>query len=85
MALNPLRASSDRPKEPRRSISPSSVEETSVSRTLRAAATYTSVVVRHAASACSSASTGLGPVSAPSRMPGAPASSTKFRAREVSS
>ena len=66
-------------------MSPSIVERTSVSRTLRAAATYTSDVVRQAASACSRYSAGLGPVSVPSRTAGSPASITNACAREVSS
>ena len=39
MRVKPLRTSSERPSAPRTSMSPSSVDSTSVSRTLRAAAT----------------------------------------------
>jgi hypothetical protein len=70
---------------PRTSIEPASVDSTSVRRTLRAAATYTSEVVRHAASACRRYSAGLAPVSVPSRTPGSPASTTNASGRETSS
>ena len=66
-------------------MSPSRVDSTAVSRTPRAAATYTRDMVRQAASACSRCSAGFGPVSIPSSTAGSPASSSKASAREVSS
>ena len=86
IAVKPLRKSSVlMPMAPWTSRSPSSVDSTIVSRTLRAAAENTSDVVTHAASACSRYSAGLGPVSVPSRIAGSPASSVKASVRVVSS
>src|SRR5262249_25527599 len=81
----PLRYSSERPSAPCTSMSPSSVDSTSVRRTPRAAAMYTIDVVRQAASACSRYSAGFGPVSVPNRIADSPASITNSSSRDVSS
>src|SRR6266498_850675 len=70
---------------PLRSMSPVTVERTSVSRTRRAAAMLARPAVRHAASACSTNSTGVGPWSWPTRTAGWSASKTKLRSWERSS
>src|SRR6266508_233322 len=62
---------------PLRSMSPVTVERTSVSLTLRAAAMLARPAVRQAASACSTNSTGVGPWSWPTRTAGWSASKTK--------
>ena len=59
MSWKPFGTWSDSPRAPRTSQFPSSVDSTSVRLTPRAAAEYTSVVVRHAASAWRAASAGL--------------------------
>src|SRR6266545_3268071 len=64
---------------PLRSISPVTVECTSVSRMPRAAAILARPAVRQAASACSTNSTGVGPLSWPTSTAGWSASKTKLR------
>src|SRR6266508_119779 len=64
---------------PLRSMSPDTVECTSVSRTPRAAAMLASPAVRQAASACSTYSTGVGPLSRPTSTAGWSASKWKLR------
>src|SRR5438128_10952381 len=64
---------------PSRSISPSTVEETSVRVTPRAAAMLARPAVRQAARACSTYSTGVGPLSRPTRTAGWSASKTNVR------
>jgi len=85
MSVKRLGTPSSRPRAPRTSMSPSSCDSTRVSFTLRAAATYTSDVVRQAASACSRYSAGFGPVSVPQRTAGSPASTWNARSRDMSS
>src|SRR5512133_4066096 len=70
---------------PLRSMSPVTVERTSVSRTPRAAAMLAKPAVRQAASACSTNSTGVGPWSRPTSTAGWSASNTKVRSCERSS
>jgi hypothetical protein len=60
-------------------MSPLTVERTSVSRTFRAAAMLARPAVRHAASACSRNSTGVGPLSWPTSTAGWSTSKTKVR------
>src|SRR5215207_210927 len=64
---------------PLRSMSPYTVEWTSVSRMPRAAAMLASPAVRQAASACSMYSTGVGPLSWPTSTAGWSASKWKLR------
>ncbi len=64
---------------PLRSMSPATSERTSVSRTPRAAAMLARPAVRQAASACSTYSTGVGPLSVPTSTAGWSASKWKVR------
>src|SRR3954454_2518567 len=67
------------PRTPLRSMSPVTVERTSVSRTPRAAAMLARPAVRQVARACSTYSTGVGPLSRPTRTAGWSASNWKLR------
>ena len=73
------------PVAPRASRTPARVELTSVSVTLRAAATLTIVSVRQPASACSTNSAGFGASLLPNSTGGSLASSSNGSSREVSS
>ena len=70
---------------PLRSMSPVTVERTSVSVTPRAAAMLARPAVRQAARACSTNSTGVGPLSRPTSTAGWSASKTNSRSCERSS
>ena len=85
MRSKPLRYESSSPVAPRASRTPSSVELTSVSVTLRAAATLTIVSVRQPASACSRNSAGFGASLWPNRTGGSLASTSNGSSREASS
>ena len=70
MPWKPLRTPGSRPRMPRRSMSPSTVDVTSVSGIPRAAAMFARPLVRQAARACRRSSTGVGPWSVPVRIGG---------------